>query len=495
MLKHRAILKSIISFKNDKTELEYLLANFNLVHSTNIEFSLSLHDKLYLYVADHCSKFVEVPSSDRVKKHFEEDSEIIEEFEKITKEPTLQGSNFKSLVSEVFEEQQKKKLITILKDASQISETGKKIKNEFVTGPKKAVEYILYNSLDILKPEIKVRNQGETKGNTKEALTEYFEVKSSNKFDGLLTGLETVDSCCKGLRPGELWLIVAYVSELKSTLTMNFAYTQAIEQKKNIKFVTLEMPYKDVRNIFVCIHSANLNLWPGSEWEDVYPLNWEGITDGTLSEREEEFFNFLCHDLDTNPEYGNISIYRPSDALTMSHLKAWADVEYRKEPFDALYLDYIELMKDEVKGKDYTIDLNQRIKDLKQFALNFNDGKGLRVASAYQANRKGKEHADKHDGEYRLDALSYANEAERSADVIMYSYLNDTLRAEDHAKIGCLKNRSRSKFKQFIANTILSCRKVYELPSDMISDENNIEKKVEDSKKKKKTQEELIADL
>lgn len=177
----------------------------------------------------------------------------------------------------------------------------------------------------------------------------------------------------------------------------------------------------------------------------------------------------------------------------MSHLKAWAEVEFRKNPFDILYLDYIELMKSENPSKDYGIELNQRIKDLKQFALHFNDGKGLRIVSAYQANRKGKEHADKNDGEYRLDGLSYANEAERSADVIVYSYLNDELRANNQNKIGCLKNRSRPKFRQFIGKTNLASRKIYEA-----TDEGNIvvdDKLEKNNNIKKADKNELINDL
>ena len=143
-------------------------------------------------------------------------------------------------------------------------------------------------------------------------------------------------------------------------------------------------------------------------------------------------------------------------------------------------------------SRDYTIELNQRIKDLKQFALNFNGGMGMMVCSAYQANRKGKESADKNAGEYRLDALSYANEAERSADVIIYSYLNDELRENNKVKIGCLKNRSRPKFKQFEAKTHLASRKVYEL-----SEEKKIlvDDKLQTNKNNKVKKDDLINDL
>ena len=473
MLKHRALLKSVIDFSGDKKELEGIVSNFNEVKKSNIIFSLETHAKVYTFICEYSAKFTSVPSHKRVFKRFEEDPDIIEELEKIAKEPTLYGSNFKSLAEEVYEEQQKKDLIALLKETSTISESGKKIKKDFISGPKAAVEHFLHQSLEFLKSVSNIKMNGNMHGDSAGAVVDYYEAKSNKRFDGLLTGMHSIDLVSKGIRTPELWLMVAFVSELKTTMAMNFAYTQAIEQGKNVAFVSLEMPYSVVRDLFICIHSANLNLWPGSQWDEVYPLDYDSIQDGMLTDRQEEFFKFLCNDFDNNKEYGNLIIEQPDGGLTLSQLKAWSEIENKKKPLDILYLDYIEIMKSEGNGKDYTIDLNQRIKDLKQFAINFDGGRGLKVVSAYQTNRKGKENADKNSGEYRLDALSYANEAERSADVILYSYLNDELRENNEVKIGCLKNRSRPKFKQFKAKTLLASRKIYETKDekDLIIDD------------------------
>lgn len=492
MLKHRTLLRGMIDFSGDKKELDGLVNNFILVRTSKIIFNLETHAKVYKFLCEYSGEYLNVPAYNRVFKKFEEEPDIIEELEKIGKEPTLYGDNFKSLAAEVYEEQQRKELTTLLKETSTISESGKTIKKEFISGPKQAVEHFLHNSLDFLKGATSVKTQGNVKGDSAGSIDDYFTRKSSNRFDGLLTGMHSIDLVCKGIRTPELWLIVAFVSELKTTMAMNLAYTQAIEQGKNVAFVTLEMPYKTVRDLFVCIHSANLNLWPGSDWDDIYPLDYDKIQDGSMSEREEEFFKFLCKDLDSNDEYGSIVIHQPEEGLTLSHLKAWTEIENRKKPLDILYLDYIEIMKSENASKDYTLDLNQRIKDLKQFAINFDSGRGLRVVSAYQANRKGKENADKNGGEYRLDGLSYANEAERSADVIIYSYLNDELRENNQVKIGCLKNRSRPKFKQFKAKTLLPSRKVYESKDekDLIFDD-----KFQKNKNNKLKNDDLVSDI
>lgn len=493
MLKQRTLLKSIISFQHDAKEMEYLVNNFNIISTSNIIFSLDLHDKLYQYVCDHIRKYTEVPSFDRIKKQFEEESDVLEELSKISQEPTLYSNNFKSLVSDVFIEQQKKDLVNLFKEAMKISEEGKRINKEVIIGPKKAMEFILGKSLNFLKTENKIKLEGSLKGQSHEAYADYIESKKNNKFDGLLTGLPTIDLACKGVNSGEFWLIAAYVSELKTTLAMNLAYTQVVEQGKNIKFISLEMPYQKVRDLFIVLHSANLNLWPGSEWDDVYPLSYNSVAECTLTEREESFYEFLCNDLDNNAEYGYLDIYQPPDGMTMPHLRTWSEIEYRKRPFHAVYLDYLELMKKVGGYGDYGTDLNQLIKEAKQYTLHFNDGLGMRLISAYQMNRKGKEQADKNNGEYRLDALSYANEAERSADVILSSYLNDELRDNNQVKIACLKNRWKAKFKLFNAKTNLASRKIYETPemSPVASSTDSLSK----NKKKKIKQEDLINDL
>jgi hypothetical protein len=104
MLKHRTLIKSIIDFSGDKKELEGIVENFSSVKRSNIIFSLDSHAKIYAFICDYASKYVDVPAHNRVFKKFEEEPDIIEELEKIAKEPTLYGANFKSLAEEVYEE-------------------------------------------------------------------------------------------------------------------------------------------------------------------------------------------------------------------------------------------------------------------------------------------------------------------------------------------------------------------------------------------------------
>jgi ornithine cyclodeaminase/alanine dehydrogenase-like protein (mu-crystallin family) len=103
------------------------------------------------------------------------------------------------------------------------------------------------------------------------------------------------------------------------------------------------------------------------------------------------------------------------------------------------------------KYGDFNIDLNTIIARLKNLALQFDNGRGLRVISPFQTNRQGRAAAEKNDGNYELSALSNANEAERSSDLVISVYMTKQMRQAGLVKIGCLKHRRGAFFNTFEA--------------------------------------------
>jgi hypothetical protein len=79
----------------------------------------------------------------------------------------------------------------------------------------------------------------------------------------------------------------------------------------------------------------------------------------------------------------------------------------------------------------------------------------------FQLNRDGKDYADKNNGEYKMRSLSYANEAERSADVITTTYLNKEYRDHNITKFCCLKNRDNPIFDPFEAAVDFTTRRLF----------------------------------
>jgi hypothetical protein len=75
-------------------------------------------------------------------------------------------------------------------------------------------------------------------------------------------------------------------------------------------------------------------------------------------------------------------------------------------------------------------------------AMTFANGRGIPIVSPWQANRSGYTEAEKNGGRYKLTAMAGANEAERSADFIYYTYRDDTLRNSREVLLGNLKARN-----------------------------------------------------
>jgi len=188
-------------------------------------------------------------------------------------------------------------------------------------------------------------------------------------------------------------------------------------------------------------------------------ISVENVVYGGLTADEHAFFKIVCEDLVTTEGYGKLELWQPPKSQTTV-----ADVEFKLMQIQQEYkstgrdlelvvIDYISLLglPVEERTRDTNENLNIIIKQLKRLCLTFNNGKGLRIISPFQANRKGWEEAKANDGVYHLTALSNAHEAERSSDVVVALFIDESWRDEGKVKISCLKNRRHAFFKPFNA--------------------------------------------
>ena len=86
--------------------------------------------------------------------------------------------------------------------------------------------------------------------------------------------------------------------------------------------------------------------------------------------------------------------------------------------------------------------------------MGFNRGQGIPIICLFQINREGFKAAEKNNGTYNLTHLSYANEAERSADVVIATWYNDEMREKGMIQYQCLKSRDQAPFETFEAQTV-----------------------------------------
>ena len=75
------------------------------------------------------------------------------------------------------------------------------------------------------------------------------------------------------------------------------------------------------------------------------------------------------------------------------------------------------------------------------------------------AMKKGDKDPEKR-GEYDLTNLSYANEAERSSDIVTATWIDEELAKESLVKFQCLKTRDHAPFGRFTASVDFNTRRL-----------------------------------
>jgi len=454
------LLKSIISTR-ELSDQNLLKENLNYLLASKLEFT-GADDELYTFIYNYFDKFQEVPAAQSIRDTFEKDSklEVLARLETVEQATPYLKTGFQKLVADFYEEQQERAFGTLLKQSAAIANTGLKFgKKDFRKGIRDAARHFLENSDRFLTTGVGKKLEGDVREDGQEVLDEYHLRKSDPRQGvGQLTGFERIDQNFRGARKGELMLIAGAFGEYKTTISLNYAYNQAVLYGWNNVFFSLEMQYEHIRRILYAIHSAHLKFREQHE-----PLNYEKIRDGLLTAEEEEFLNIVVEDFTTNPNYGTVYVVQPEDDITISDIKAKSEFLNQKIGIQSIFIDYLGLVEPERRYGDFALDLNWVLKRAKRLANTFNSGEGIPIISPFQTNRKGRADAEKNDLIYKQDCLSYANEAERSADIVIWGIVDMEMRKNGEIKIGCLKARDHHIFEPFLVRICKQTKKISNL--------------------------------
>jgi replicative DNA helicase len=257
-----------------------------------------------------------------------------------------------------------------------------------------------------------------------------------------------------------MWLHAAFTSELKTTFALNWAYNAVTRYGWNVFFASFEMTYEELLHQICCLHSAN------KKWLNAgrNPIDYQKFKAGSLSEEDVAFFkNEVLPDFENNREYGKFHVEQTTGNISIAELKIKMETYHQQHPIGVAFIDHLGIVDPSNKSNEYVIALNSVLRDCKLMALRFNKGEGLPIVSLFQFNRQGKARADLNEGRYELRALTYANEAEKSSDIITYTYLNDDMRAAGETLFGCLKHRGGPLFKDFRAKIIWGPNRIINL--------------------------------
>lgn len=469
----KSLLRSTVDY-GDVPQTE-LVANLRKLIPAKVTWASPSEERIHKYVARYFHQRLEVPSRQTLVDYFEaqKDIETLEKIKDLEGETPYIRTNFAHLLSRALDEQHKFAAIKLFKEATEIINRGLIVENEKKQGLRDGIMHVTSQLHHLLSQEHSARIEGDIRLDGAEVKTEYQEAKANRGLAwGKFCGLEGIDPVIKGIKKGELWVHAAFVGELKTTFALNWAYNLVTRYQTNVCYVSLEMPYEQLRRQIYVMHSSNarFKLWAQQNGKDpahFEPLDYDKVTSGTLTETEEAFYNMVIDDFTNNPEYGHFEVWNPDEDATVQDIRIKAELFHHEHEIGLLVIDHGGLVEPSrrKRGKDYTIELNSVLRDSKMLAMRFNHGEKIPVLLLFQINRDGKDYADKNDGRYKLRALSYANEAERSADVVTTTYLNEELREQGVTAFDCLKRRDGKFFKPFKAKIDWRTRRLGNLDS------------------------------
>lgn len=502
------VFRSIINFKTKENKetltQKQLLKNFRALQQVvpkapEEKVYKKLYHFIYGYLRNCDPDQPELPSYEFIKSHYENiegDESVLAVLEKVKVQTPYVGQDYKTILKKYNDDQNTLKFEKVLSDANKIATTGLTVgrgryKKEF-KGVLDAISYISREAKDLTRDltDTKTESQIVESEDSEEIIEEYNRMEADPiQTMGVSTWIKQLDKESSGIKNTEFWLIAAYTGHCKTTLSMNLAY-RALFGGWNTGFITLEQTFPEIRRHLYVLHASNpkfKQVFP--EYADlVGKINYNDVAYGRLTEREKEYWFAICRDFDKNfsknsDSYGRMFIWQPPTSVVTT-----ADIEMRmntwnqelqvdnKGELELVVLDYISLMgatKSERTDSHYTT-LNNIIKNLKRTCNSFNNGKGIRIVSPFQMNRTGYKEALANEGHYYLYSLSEANEAEKSADMVLSLFKFDEQNDNNRLRVCCLKNRRSEPFSPFDAYINFKTGFIYNF-SEVVENSDNID--------------------
>lgn len=481
------------------------LVNHQKFLSSGLGFDVPEYNVLWTFIREFVRTHNHNPSITTLKAHFThaKEDEVLNELEHLSGMRPLTKGDFETVLNARADDRRLRLWTEILKEAAVITQTGLEVKNgkdsKILKGPIDSARYVAEKSRDVVAPTMGGRLSGEVTKDGKAVLTEYETVEADPLAGmGQMTFIKQIDAALSGAKRYELWVHAAFTGGMKSTFMLNWAYNQSVIYKHDVLIFSLEMPYNQCRRILYAMHSLHpkfrdIRVQLGFQEDPTQDvgLPYNNIRDGNLhlwhANARRFFTDFVIPDFNGEdvvahpywkPDYGKIQIEvadPDKDDFTMQDLRSMAEVLYSRAPFSMIFVDHCGLMSPRRFMKGTTENINEVIRDLKKLALGFNRGQGIAVVGLFQISREGYKSALKAKEKtgkagYNLTHLSYANEAERSGDIVTATWIDEDLQAQSRVQFQCLKSRDNKPFDQFIARVewptrrILTCYEVQRTP-------------------------------
>ena len=467
---------------------EELLENFRSFQKSHVRCEEEAYKKLYYKVLEHFKRYVELPCYDRLQEHFSNEpgcEDVLVSLEKIHVEKPYIGGNYKDVLREIKGSQDMEALQEALQESNEIAVKGRKVGKIVMKGVEQALDFFALKSKEIrsknqdFKTEAQIMDPRET-----QEAKERYEHRKNNQIAslGIPTGLKQIDEVLKGLKHTELMIVGAYTAQGKTTFTVNMLYTALMAGWDSAMF-TLEMTLEEMQDMIYVLHTTNLDIWKGTEFEKyVGMVEYNDAHEGKLSPELERFYFAAMDDLDKHDDYGRMYIIQPDktvfsvEDVTIKCLEINSDLKTKGRKLEFIAIDYLRLLGVPGRSAGEREDLNAKIIGIKRLLLTFNNGQGLRCVTPHQIKREGYIRALSNGGRYQLSDLSDSSEIEKSGDVVVTLFMDDAMRKSGVFKVINLKARRNALFSPFEACANLASKRIFSRSdlknSDFILDSN-----------------------
>jgi hypothetical protein len=446
--------------------------------STIRKISDSTEAELIGFVYNFWSTHKKAPSIDILKESIERKSsspllsERITEYEELYEELNLHSVlDLDQILADRVEEYETQRLSDVLKVVRQINsgsveepKTKKKL-----SGPKDAMRY-LFQQVERGTLATGSKNSHGSLNENGSYIRELYEKFKSERLAGRLriyTHINGIDDHL-AVKRGDFVGVLGYAGQRKSALCRSIAYYAALDGF-NVLHITLEQTYEEELIIYGIMHSYH------PKWGSRFKLDKKAFDDGNFTDEEEAFlFNEVIPDLPNLP--GKLLIRQPIESTTWDAVKTTAEIANQTDQLDILLVDYLTLCETRTGKKE---EMEVVIKDAKQFALHFDNGRGVVFMTPVQGNRAGWEKAGESEGRWEINGVNMYSEFDKSVDTMLTVFLNDDLKAEKALVVSSAKTRRSEGVPVFKAAMQNNCGLVSNMNSVCLVEDKRMDDIIE----------------
>jgi hypothetical protein len=498
----KSLLRSVFLVQATESEKE-ANNNFSYLLSSSFTFDLPEDQEIWNFIKTFYKAQGHVPQVASIRSHFERgrNPSVVDRLEQsiLSEKPKVKG-DFLSHLQNVIEDKRcleiaslTKQMMSIIRTGLEIQEGREKVK---LHGSGDAVRYFLNKGSSLLAPVSGGRLSGNVMKDGDLFKKRYEKIETDPKAGvGHYCGIKQIDDAFRGAQKKKLWVHLAWPGHLKSSFALHWAYVQAVYFGFPSLYFSLEMPYEEqVLNYFYVMHSAHEDFAEVRESLGIegLGLNYDKIKYAELNRKEKEFlFKFVVPDLNREAtvdhsgpfsleakDYGDLLIDcydTEKSTFTVDDVRSKVEILHQQIPLSLVYVDNITNMDSIRKFANTTDKYNEIVRGLKKLAVTFNHGEGLAIVALMHTSRQGYDHALRNNGIYTMLAANYANEIEKSADVLTASWFGEEVRKINRALIQNLKARDEKSFDRFAIRVEPSCRRMLTDQTSMQDVEHEIQ--------------------